>query len=371
MGTDLLNNPKAKVLFRYGGAVVAAALALLLRLALDAVLGQEHQPYLVLYIAVAVVVWLAGWRPALVTLVLGLLVCVWLIVPPRDTFAIRGIHDVVDILVCLLVTVTFILLTLLAQLSQAAKRQSEQARLQLAEAHQILELRVKERTAELTEAINDLQHFSYALVHDMRAPLRAMRSYAELLLPEQQRETSQKFCRRIIDSADRMDNLIRDSLNYTRIAYQHLPKVPIDLQAFLLGLIESYPNLELHKSRITILRELPRVQGNHAMLTHCFSNLLNNALKFVPPGEEPRVTIHAEKKNGAVRIWIEDNGTGIHPKDHKRIFDMFQQVHKGYQGTGIGLAIVRKAVERMGGQVGVESEPGKGSRFWVQLDAAL
>jgi signal transduction histidine kinase len=220
--------------------------------------------------------------------------------------------------------------------------------------------------------MNELEHFSYALVHDMRAPLRAMRGYAELLLPEQQQDTSQNFCRRIIDSADRMDNLIQDSLNYARIMRHHLPKVAIDLHAFVLGLIESYPNLEQHKSKITIQGELPWIQGNHAMLTHCFSNLLNNALKFVPPGEQPRITIRAEKGTGTtVRIWVEDKGVGIPSKDHKRIFDMFQQVSKAYPGTGIGLAVVRKSVERMGGQVGVESEPGKGSRFWVQLDAAL
>src|SRR5262245_27014774 len=130
MRNDPLNNPRAKVLVRYGGAVVAAVLALVFRLGLDPVLGQEHQPYFTLYIAVAVIVWLAGWRPALVTLVLGLLVCLWLIVPPRTSFTIRGTHDVVDILVCLLVTVSVIFLTLVTRLSQAGKCQAEQARLQ-------------------------------------------------------------------------------------------------------------------------------------------------------------------------------------------------------------------------------------------------
>src|SRR5262249_45906946 len=171
------------------------------------------------YIAVAVVVWLAGWRPALMTLLLGLLAFLWLIVPPRTTLAIRGTHDVFDILICLLVTVTVILLTLLIRSHQAGKLNAEQARLQLAEAHQLLELRVKERTAELTEAVQELEHFSYALVHDMRAPLRAMRGYAELLAEKQQLkqgDPSEVFCRRIILAADRLDNLIQDSLNYTK-----------------------------------------------------------------------------------------------------------------------------------------------------------
>src|SRR5262249_42782889 len=119
-------------------------------------------------------------------------------------------------------------------------------------------------------------------------------------------------------------------------------------------------------------------------LTQCFSNLLGNAVKFVASGTQPRVRIWTEDgvlpkvthasngtSNGSVvRIWIEDNGIGIAKEAQGRIFDMFQRAHPGYEGTGTGLAIVRKVAERMAGQVGVESEPGKGSRFWLELLSA-
>ena len=109
--------------------------------------------------------------------------------------------------------------------------------------------------------------------------------------------------------------------------------------------------------------------GNQAGLTQCLSNLLGNAVKFVKPGERPQVRIRAEQRDAWVRLWVEDNGIGIPPEAVSRVFDMFSRAHKGYQGTGIGLALVRKVAQRMGGRVGVDSEVGKGSRFWIELRA--
>jgi signal transduction histidine kinase len=98
-------------------------------------------------------------------------------------------------------------------------------------------------------------------------------------------------------------------------------------------------------------------------------NLLSNALKYVPEGVSPRVTVRAEDRDGRVRLWVEDNGIGIPPEYHERIFRVFERLHppEVYSGTGIGLAIVRRAIERMSGQTGLESTPGQGSRFWIEL----
>src|SRR5205085_5690903 len=123
---------------------------------------------------------------------------------------------------------------------------------------------------------------------------------------------------------------------------------------------------------IHIETPLPSVLANEAALTQVVSNLLGNAVKFVAPGTRPRIRVRADGENGFVRLWFEDNGIGI-PKDAQpRLFQMFQRLNRAdtYEGTGIGLAIVRKAVERMGGTLGVESEPDKGSRFWVKLRRA-
>jgi signal transduction histidine kinase len=109
------------------------------------------------------------------------------------------------------------------------------------------------------------------------------------------------------------------------------------------------------------------VLGNKAGLTQCFSNLLDNAVKFVPAGKTPRVRVWAEERDEVVRLWVEDNGVGIPREQAERVFGMFQQLDRNYPGTGIGLALVRKVAQRMQGQVGVESEPGNGSRFWLEL----
>ena len=113
-----------------------------------------------------------------------------------------------------------------------------------------------------------------------------------------------------------------------------------------------------------------KVLGHEALATQCLSNLLDNAVKFVAPGVHPQVRVWTEPRANRVRVWVEDNGIGVSKEYHERIFRMFERLHANerYPGTGIGLAIVRKAVERMGGQAGVESEPGKGSRFWLDLN---
>jgi signal transduction histidine kinase len=115
-----------------------------------------------------------------------------------------------------------------------------------------------------------------------------------------------------------------------------------------------------------------QVVAHPTTLAQAVANLLSNAVKFVAPGTRPRVRVWAEESEGWVRLWVEDNGIGIAPDDHERIFRVFERLHgvDVYPGTGIGLAIVRRGVERMGGRVGVESELGKGSRFWIELPRA-
>jgi PAS domain S-box-containing protein len=241
-----------------------------------------------------------------------------------------------------------------------------------------LENLVSERTKELSGMVNELQHVSYAIVHDMRAPLRAMNTFAveimEGLASTGASAELKDFCQRIITAAARLDKLIQDTLGYTKAVLQEFPLQPVDLSRLVPGLIESYPNLQPQNAEIMIENHLPVVLGEESLLTQCFSNLLGNAVKFVAKGVRPRVRVWANsseaRANRLVRISIQDNGIGIPSNARNRLFGMFERLTSEYEGTGIGLAIVRKVVDRMGGRVGIDSEPGKGSRFWVELKAA-
>jgi PAS domain S-box-containing protein len=251
----------------------------------------------------------------------------------------------------------------------------KEAQAVLARGKEELERLVAERTAKLEELVGELEHFSYTITHDMRAPLRGMQGFAEMMADACEgcvKHDPTEFLRRIQTSGLRMDALITDALNYSKAVRQELPLEPVDAAALLRGILDSYPEFQRAKAKIEIRGEIPLVMGNQAGLTQCFSNLLGNAVKFVKPGQKPEIGIWAEVvRNGDraewVRVYVEDQGIGIPGMMLPRVFDMFSRASKSYEGTGIGLALVRKVMDRMGGRVGVESEEGKGSRFWLDL----
>jgi signal transduction histidine kinase len=146
-----------------------------------------------------------------------------------------------------------------------------------------------------------------------------------------------------------------------------LPMRRVDVSKLLHGIVRTYPAFQGHEAKINFPANLPAVWGNDAALTLCFSNLLDNSLKFVAAGQCPRIEIQGEESDGWVRISVQDNGIGIPDHLKERVFGIFQKAGHSKEGTGIGLAIVRKAVERMGGRAGVVSAPGQGSRFWIEL----
>ena len=246
-----------------------------------------------------------------------------------------------------------------------------QAKDQLADQAAKLEGLVVERTAKLQETIAELQAFSYSVSHDLRAPLRSMQGFAKILVADYSSKLDEQavsYLQQIIRSSSRLSRLIQDVLSYSRVLHAQDRAQPVDLDGLVRDIIATYPNG--HNAEFHVQGKLPQVLGNEAFLTQCFSNLLGNASKFVPAGTIPRVEIGAEDQGpSVVRVWIKDNGIGIAPENHERIFRMFEQINLAaeYEGTGIGLTIVRKAAERMGAQVGFESELGKGSRFWIQL----
>ncbi len=239
-----------------------------------------------------------------------------------------------------------------------------------------LEQTVAERTTQLRESVGELEAFSYSLVHDLRAPIRAIQGFTQMALEMPQGEIGQEAIEllgRVVKAAARMDSLIQDVLSLSQVLRAPVKKETVDVDVLVSDLVKERPELGEPQATVVIEHPLLPMLGHEATLSQCLTNLLSNAVKFVQRGKKPLVRVWSEEREEAgsavVRLWVEDNGIGIDTRGHKRIFEMFQRLHTTaeYEGSGIGLAIVGKAMERMGGRVGVDSTPGQGSRFWVEL----
>ena len=239
-----------------------------------------------------------------------------------------------------------------------------------------LERRVEDRTQALVEVNRELDAFAYSISHDLRAPLRSMQGYADALVEdfgESLGPEGQHYTKRIAAAALRMEDLIQDILTYSRLAKEEVSVRPESLETAVDEVLTDLAaTITVMGATISVQKPLPEVQSNRSVLRQVLSNLIANGLKFIAPGGKPVLTIYGERWLGSVRLWVEDNGIGIAPEHQRRIFDPFQRLHgiEAYPGTGIGLAIVRRAMTRMGGRCGVESKPGQGSRFWIEFRAA-
>jgi signal transduction histidine kinase len=214
----------------------------------------------------------------------------------------------------------------------------------------------------------------YTMAHDLRAPLRAIAGYSTLLLSPTSglSDPSERelFLRRIEGGAQTMDKLIQDLLAYGHLAHSHFRSESTDLESVVKDVLIRFETQILDQgASIRIESPLGRVQSDPDKLKRVLENLLSNSLKFMPPGRKPEVRVRTELRDGWVRLWLEDNGIGIEEQFHARIWRVFERLNRveDYPGTGMGLAIVKRAVERMGGRSGVTSEPSKGSRFWIEL----
>jgi len=237
-----------------------------------------------------------------------------------------------------------------------------------------LEKEVSERTAKLRNSIESLQTLTYTMAHDLFAPIRAMAGYTHFLLNDVPlNETGKDYAARIDKAAKRMEHLVSDLLEYGRLTHLDFSVHPVDLKVQIENVLAQVDeDIRRTNARIRVQEPMPIILGNERLLEQILTNLLSNALKFVPPGVTPQVSLHTESHGSMVRLWVEDNGIGLDAQYCERIFQLFQRLHtvEVFPGTGVGLAIVKRAAEHMGGRVGVESGVGRGSRFWIELPEA-
>lgn len=238
---------------------------------------------------------------------------------------------------------------------------------------QDLEARVAQRTAELAEAVKNLESFSYSVSHDLRTPLRAISGFAQILARRHRASLDQEgrhYLDNIVRASEQMGRLIEDLLNYSRLGRQVIRLERIDLTAVLGGLAHDFaPRLRALGATLELPQAPLPVRGDHTLLVQIFLNLIENALTYRRQDVPPVVGISAAIESDAITVCVADNGIGIAPEHHEAIFGVFQRLHTQdeYPGTGIGLATVKRSVGMLGGDVRVESEPGAGSRFYVRL----
>lgn len=357
----------------YAAAVLLSALVLILTLLIHS--QVELAVYPAFLVAVVASARLGGWGPGILCTILSALACNVFFLSPSPFFVPSDrVGHLVEFVLC--GTVLTALTGRLRKIHQAAldeivrRAEAEEAVRRL---NAELEDRVRSRTREVETALSELNAFSYSVAHDLRGPLRAMGGFVDLLLEDQGPrldDTGRSYAEKIGQAARKMDALISGLLEYSRLTREAVPLEDVDLDEVIDRVLADLGAvLEEREAAVRVERPLGRARANAPALRQALGNLLDNATKFVPPGRAPVARVRRDEHGTVLRLWVEDNGIGIAPEYRAKVFGVFERLSPRDEvpGTGIGLAIVKRALERMGGRVGVESEPGKGSSFYLDL----
>lgn len=395
MAVGVVPRSKPSPFRRYLFAFAATLTAFLVRLALDPVLEKTTNKHIFLtfIVATTLVAWYSGFVPSLLTLIVGFLLADYFFVDPKHSFAVAPGDYLQIILPPILVAMTIILFGRYMHLARdkadasadeainaAKKLEAEVTERQRAEdevrrLNTDLEQRVQARTAELLAANQELESFTYSVSHDLRAPLRHVDGYAQMLLeefgslmPEAARALSQK----IRSGSQNMGRLVDDLLNLSHVGKMALNRRYTPLDPLVQEAVEEIkleaPNRDVEWK----IASLPPAEGDPGLLKQVFVNLLSNAAKYTRPREKACIEIGQVSVNGENPIFIRDNGVGFNMKYANKLFGVFQRLHRAeeFEGTGVGLATVARIIRKHGGRIWAEGEVNKGATFYFTLPPA-
>ena len=247
---------------------------------------------------------------------------------------------------------------------------------QAAESFNLMTKQLAEREAQLNEKVRDLEAFCYSVAHDLKAPLRSVAGFGDLLRSEYKDALGAEgagYIERMQAGSLRMAALIDDLLKFGQLTHQRVEMTTVSVKTVCEELVsEMKDEIARANGAVSLALSNDAVQGNVFLLKQALTNLISNALKFVRKGETPLIRIRSRRESDWLVLEVEDNGIGIPEEFHKKIFGLFHRLHeyRDYPGTGIGLAIVQKCVERMGGRVELKSASGQGTTFSIRLRSA-
>jgi signal transduction histidine kinase len=350
------------------GAVVASAF---LRLVLDPVFGDES-PMLAFVVGVAVAALYGGRGPGLFATAFSVVLGQYYFVGTRYTFVPNSTLEIVR---QALFAFEGVVISYLSGLLRDSVEENRVLTERVRRHNEELEGEVRRRTGELARSNEALETFVHTISHDIRAPLRSIRGFANIIeqdfathLPAGGRE----YTSRIAAAALRLDALVNNLLAYTRLGQREIQPEPVSLDRLTEQVVQDLDEEIQHdRAGVEVAPNLGSVMAHRDTLGLILTNLITNGLKYVAAGRAPHVRVSAVAAGPMVRLVVSDNGIGVAHEDRRRIFQPFERLHNRgvYPGSGLGLALVARGIERMGGHCGVESDGHNGSDFWIELPA--